>query len=206
MVIVLVGASASGKSTLAKQFVENNPSFSRIVTYTTRPKREGEVDGIDYHFVSDEVFDSMIKRGSFVEHASYRDWKYGTAINFGNTENKIVVLTPAGARAFRKYAELNPDLELDIFVVYLQVDRRSRLIKILQRGDDLEEAYRRSLSDVGQFDGFENETDCVINNDKFEMNVDVLCSILDNEIYQHKAIISSVDKLIKAVEEETGNE
>lgn len=205
MILILVGASASGKSTLAKEFEKQNPEFSRIVTYTTRPKREGEIDTVDYHFISDDVFESMTIEDMFVEHADYRGWHYGTAVNFGKDDNKIVVLTPAGARAFRRYAELNSDLELDIFVVYLQVDRRSRLIKILQRGDDLEEAYRRSLSDVGQFDSFEDEADCVINNDGYEISVDVLCSILDNEIYQHKAIISSVDKLVKAVEEEMGN-
>ena len=206
MILILVGASASGKSTLAKEFEKQNPKFSRIVTYTTRPKREGEIDTVDYHFISDDVFESMTIDDMFVEHADYRGWHYGTAVNFGKDEDKIVVLTPAGARAFRKYAELNSDLDLDIFVVYLQVDRKSRLIKMLQRDTDIDECCRRSLSDVGQFDGFENETDCVINNDEFEMNVNVLCSILDNEIYQHKAIISSVDKLIKVVEEETGNE
>lgn len=206
MILIIVGASASGKSTLAQQFEINNPNYSRIVTYTTRPKREGEIDSIDYHFVTDEVFEKMVEDDMFVEHADYRCWHYGTAVNFGKDENKIVVLTPAGARAFRKYAELNPDLDLDIFVVYLQVDRKSRLIKMLQRDTDIDECCRRSLSDVGQFDSFEDEADCVINNDGYEISVDALCSILNNEIYQHKAIISSVDKLVKAVEEETGNE
>ena len=202
MIVVIVGESASGKSTLAKQFVENNPSFSRIVTYTTRPKREGEVDGIDYHFVSDEVFDSMVKQGSFVEHASYRDWKYGTAINFGNTENKIVVLTPAGARAFRRYKNEHPELHLNVLVVYLKVDRRSRLIKMLQRGDNIEECYRRSLSDVGQFDSFEDEADCVINNDRYEMEANILSSTISDCIYQHRAVIESANKIIDEIEKE----
>lgn len=188
MILVIVGESASGKSTLAKQFVEDNPSFSRIVTYTTRPKREGEVNGIDYHFVSDEVFDSMIKQGSFVEHASYRDWKYGTAINFGNTENKIVVLTPAGARAFRRYKTMHPELHLNILVMYLKVDRRSRLIKMLQRGDDLEEAYRRSLSDVGQFDSFEDEADFILENYSYTKSVSNLVQNLNMNLMWDKVI------------------
>ena len=188
MIIVIVGESASGKSTLAKQFVEDNPSFSRIVTYTTRPKREGEVDGIDYHFVSNEVFDNMVKQDMFVEHADYRGWHYGTAVNFGKDEDKIVVLTPAGARAFRRYKELNPELDLDIYVVYLQIDRRSRLIKMLQRGDDLEEAYRRSLSDVGQFDSFEDEADFILENYNYTKSVGNLVQNLKMNLLWDKAL------------------
>jgi len=186
MVIILVGASASGKSTLAKEFEKQNPNFSRIVTYTTRPKRNGEIDTVDYHFISNEVFESMVKEKMFVEHADYRGWHYGTAVNFGKDEDKIVVLTPAGARAFRRYAKTHPELNLDIFIVYLQVDRRSRLIKILQRGDDLEEAYRRSLSDVGQFDSFEDEADFVINNENYKLNVADLTTILTSTIKEYK--------------------
>ncbi len=171
MVVILVGASASGKSTLAKEFELHNPNFSRIVTYTTRPKRKGEINTIDYNFVSNETFEFMINQNVFIEHADYRGWHYGTAINFGKDENKIVVLTPAGARAFRRYANANPELGLNIFIVYLKVDRRSRLIKLLERGDDIEEAYRRSLSDVGQFDSFENEADFVLENKNYEYSI-----------------------------------
>lgn len=195
MVIILVGASASGKSTLAKEFEKQNPNFSRIVTYTTRPKRNGEIDTVDYHFISNEVFESMVKEKMFVEHADYRGWHYGTAVNFGKDEDKIVVLTPAGARAFRRYAKTHPELNLDIFIVYLQVDRRSRLIKILQRGDDLEEAYRRSLSDVGQFDSFEDEADFVINNENYKLNVADLTTILTSTIKEYKQGTESLKEI-----------
>ena len=202
MLLILVGASASGKSTLAKEFEKQNPNFSRIVTYTTRPKRKGEIDTVDYHFVSDKVFESMVKGDMFVEHADYRGWHYGTAVNFGKNEDKIVVLTPAGARAFRRYAEEHPELGLDIFVVYLEVDRRSRLIKMLQRDSDIDECTRRSLSDVGQFDSFEDEANCVLNNDNYEINVNTLCELLSHCIYQHKELISSLDKLFEDADEE----
>ena len=50
---------------------------------------------------------------------------------------------------------------------YINVPRRDRLIKLLQRGDSIEEAYRRSLSDVGQFDGIEDEVDFVVDNEGY---------------------------------------
>jgi guanylate kinase len=185
MIVILVGESASGKSTLAANLQEFE-GFSRIVTYTTRPPRDGEQDGIDYHFVTDEKFNEMIANNEFVEHANYRGWQYGTAINSKITEDIVVVLTPAGARAFRKFAAEHPELELDIFVIYLMVDRRSRLVKLLERGDDIEEAYRRSLSDVGQFDAFDREADCIMHNEEYCLSSDDVYALVANEIKRKK--------------------
>ena len=80
----------------------------------------------------------------------------------------VVVLTPAGARALKKAAE-KVERE-DVFIVYIKVDRRIRLMKLLGRGDDIDESYRRNLSDVGMFDGFENEADYTVYNDYFIKN------------------------------------
>ena len=126
MIVVLVGESASGKSTIAKILEQEQPTFSKVVTYTTRPMRDGEVDGVDYNFISNEKFNELIEQGFFVEHASYRDWQYGTAINFNQDEDKVIILTPAGARAFRHYVKDRPELQKHLIVVYMWVDRRSR--------------------------------------------------------------------------------
>ena len=171
MILVLVGESASGKTTLAKKF-EEETDFSRVITYTTRPMREGEENGVDYFFINSEQFNKMCEEGRFIEHAEYRGWKYGTAMNFKQNENKIVVLTPAGARAMkRNWDKENQQMVRQNKIVYIDVDRRSRLIKMLERGDDIEEAYRRSLSDVGQFDAFESEADFTIHNNCYEKTV-----------------------------------
>lgn len=192
LILILVGESASGKTTLAKK-IENDDKydieqydFTRIVTYTTRPPREGELDGVDYHFVTPEAFNYMINNNSFIEHANYRGWQYGTAINFGKDENKVIVLTPSGARAFKRYAQKHPELGLHICIVYLNVNRRARLIKMLQRGDDIEECTRRSLSDVGQFDGFEYEADYVLNNNDYEKSVERLYYELSTLMHHEK--------------------
>lgn len=181
MIVIIVGESASGKSTLAAKFEEYS-DYTKVVTYTTRPPRAGEQNGVDYYFVTDDKFNQMVKDDKFVEHASYRGWQYGTAINFDENDDKIIVLTPAGARAFRAYADKHPELQLELYVVYLFVDRRSRLIKLLTRGDDIEEAYRRSLSDVGQFDAFEREANCTLTNTGFYLSPDQLYSLLEYNI------------------------
>lgn len=177
IVIVLVGESGCGKSSLAKRLSELKPSFSKVVTYTTRPMRTGETDGIDYHFIDNDTFDDLKQKGFFFEYAQYREWQYGTAANFNKDEDKIIILTPAGARALRRYAAQHNLLDF-IRVVYLNVDRRSRLVNILKRGDNIEEAYRRSLSDVGQFDSFDKEADKTLYNENYVFSIDELCKIL----------------------------
>ena len=153
--IVLVGESASGKSSIERELIALG--FNKIVTYTTRPMRKEDVDGETYHFITEEQFNDMIEKDLFAEHASYNGWQYGTAKE-DCTDDKVVVLTPHGLRQLKK----NKDLHIISF--YIDVPRRDRLIKILERGDDIEESYRRNLSDVGQFDGIQDEVDYVIPN------------------------------------------
>lgn len=161
--IVIIGESASGKSTLQKMLIKDDPKYKKVVTYTTRPMRDGEEDGVDYHFIPQSTFDEFVKRDFFVEHAKYRDWCYGTAKADCKDKNAVAVLTPAGMRALKR-------LGFDITSIYLYVDRRSRLINILARGDNIDEAYRRNLSDVGQFDEVIKEVDYVIDNTAFHMD------------------------------------
>lgn len=156
--IILVGESGSGKSTVEKILIEQC-GMKPIVSYTTRPKRANEEDGVDYHFVSDSKFNEMKKQGLFLETGDYNSWHYGT-LKSDYKEDSVAVLTPHGMRQLNN-ARFLP------FIAYIKVPRRDRLIKILQRGDDIEEAYRRSLSDVGQFDGIEDEVDFVIENPNY---------------------------------------
>lgn len=162
--IVLVGESASGKSSIEKYFV-NNYGYKKVVSYTTRSPRPNEVDGVDYHFVSVEEFESLKENGFFAETAVYNDWYYGTAKE-DCTNDKIAVLTPHGLRQISKISDIS------VISFYINVPRRDRLIKILQRGDNIEEAYRRSLSDVGQFDGIVDEVDHVITNHNYQKSIE----------------------------------
>ena len=161
--VVLVGESASGKSSIERYLV-NNHGYSKVVSYTTRQPRDGEVDGVDYHFISNEQFLKLEEQGFFAETAVYNGWYYGTAKK-DCTDDKIAVLTPHGMRQLKKIKDIK------IISFYINVPRRDRLIKILQRGDDIEEAYRRSLSDVGQFDGIKDEVDFIIDNNGYEKSI-----------------------------------
>lgn len=173
--IVILGESASGKTTLLKNFLKRNPEYHMIVTYTTRPIREGEVDGVDYHFISRKDFEELIKDNFFVEYTEYNGWFYGTAKSDCRSDKAMTIVTPSGLRAFKQ-------LGYDVTSFYLKVDRCTRLIKALYRGDNIDETYRRNLSDVGQFDGVEREVDYVIDNPQFYLNEEQVLEHFQNII------------------------
>lgn len=150
--LVIVGESGSGKSTL-QDYIVKNYGYEKIVTYTTRQPRAGEKDGVDYHYISDSEFNRLVSEGFFIEHATYNGWSYGTAKE-DCKDNKIVILTPRGLRSFKSKSS-----EISVVSLYLCLPRKDRLFITLSRGDNIEEAYRRNLSDVGQYDGIENEVD-----------------------------------------------
>ena len=75
--ILIVGASASGKTVIAKYLIDTY-HFKKFVTSTTRPMRIGEKQNIDYHFLNDEEFDTKIANNDFVEHVTYNGYKYGS--------------------------------------------------------------------------------------------------------------------------------
>jgi guanylate kinase len=78
LLIVLSSPSGAGKSTIARMLLDADADVTLSVSATTRPKRPGEVDEVDYHFVGDAEFDRMIADGEFVEWANVFGYRYGT--------------------------------------------------------------------------------------------------------------------------------
>jgi guanylate kinase len=77
-VFVITGPSGVGKGTLIRTLLERAPQLELAVSATTRGPRPGEVDGVDYHFLSDDEFERRVQAGEFVEHARYSGRRYGT--------------------------------------------------------------------------------------------------------------------------------
>jgi guanylate kinase len=77
-VFVITGPSGVGKGTLIRGLLDRVPGLELAVSATTRQPRPGEEDGVDYHFLSDDEFDRLVRGGGFVEHATYSGNRYGT--------------------------------------------------------------------------------------------------------------------------------
>jgi len=78
MLLVISGPSGTGKGTLLSRLLEEDKSFTFSVSATTRAPREGEVDGVHYHFLTNEAFDRLVGENAFVEYASVHGNRYGT--------------------------------------------------------------------------------------------------------------------------------
>lgn len=79
VLVIVSSPSGAGKTTLTRRLLaELGPQLEFSVSYTTRPPRANEVEGVDYHFVSPDTFEAMVRRGEFAEHAYVHQNRYGT--------------------------------------------------------------------------------------------------------------------------------
>ena len=162
--IVISAPSGAGKTTIANRLLQDS-RFARVITHTARPPREGEVDGVDYNFVSYEYFEEMIKEDKFVEHALVHGNLYGTAktsINLAESGGKHVLLIVDWQGATR-IKERYPD-SISIFV--LPPSLRVLESRLRKRVTDSEEVIKQRLNvardeitHIVDFDHF------VVNND-----------------------------------------
>jgi len=162
--IVLIGESAGGKSTL-ETIISNDYGYNKIISHTTRPMRKGEISGEAYHFVSEEQFDILKSNNAFAEFTKYREWQYGILSDNCQDNKSVVVVEPTGYRQIQTHKNLKP------MAFHINVDIRERLIRLIRRGDDLMECFRRIFSDQGAFNGIENLVDFIVDNEKREPEV-----------------------------------
>lgn len=183
MLLVICGKMCSGKDTVVKRLV--NHGFKKVVTYTTRPPRKGEKDGINYHFISKGEFKKKIQDGFFLEWrsckvASGEEWYYGSArediVNVKDNQKRVVILSPSGVD---KMYEIKRSCPVDFRIVWLKASWATILSRSKMRGDDREETVRRIESDGQDFcvmDLFANKV--VWNNLDCELG-DVVQEIVD---------------------------
>ena len=137
--IILIGASASGKTEAAKMLGKLF-GIRKVVTTTTRPMRVGERDGVDYFFVDEEEFIRREKAGRFAETALYSGNHYGTGLDQIGPD-KVLIVEPQGYKNFRK---LN---DPSIIAFYIDVPEALRGERMRLRGDKEENIARRLSTD-----------------------------------------------------------
>jgi len=149
--VILVGKSCSGKTTL-KDYVVSKCGLKPDVSYTTRPIREGEQDGVDYHFITEEGFVRDIQEGEFLQYDHFNGRYYGTHMSEFRSKD-VFIMTPDGIAA------IDPALRKSCKIIYLNVPMEVIGKRMQERGDmDQEAIYRRMSADnkeFGEFDDFD---------------------------------------------------
>ncbi|MBP3362063.1 MAG: guanylate kinase [Clostridia bacterium] len=160
----LIGKSGTGKDTALENVLSDSAlEVKKIIPYTTRPKRENETEGVNYHYVTLDEMNSMEKQGVIIEKRFYDTvhgrWFYFTAdLDIDRNKDYIIITTQKALKYFfRKFGEEN------IFVIYLKLDDKTRLERCINResmqaAPNYKEVCRRFIMDESDFDEHELST------------------------------------------------
>jgi guanylate kinase len=165
VLLVLAGPAGSGKSTLCDRLVAEDPSFSRVITTTTRAPRPGEINGVHYHFFSPEQFDQKTAAGEFLEWARvHGPRRYGTLKSsvfepLARGQNLVMSVDVQGVESFRREARVNPLLARHMTTIFIVVDHDRLEARMRARAQDDEDEIagrmktaERELREADKFD------------------------------------------------------
>lgn len=135
-IIVLCGPSGVGKSSLAKKICQKNSKFGRAISCTTRERRVGEKDGVDYIFLDKEEFAKSVKQGRFVEYTLFDGEYYGTQKNSVNdilsNKNCVIVIDPI---SLKNVLDLPFFKSKKVVSIFLDADDKTLIERLKQRGE-----------------------------------------------------------------------
>ena len=144
---VITAPSGAGKTSLIEALMREDASLKLSISYTTRPPRPGEKDGVDYHFVDDATFLAMRGRGEFLENAEVHGYRYGTskrviteALKAG--DDLILEIDWQGAQQVRR---IYPDC-IGIFILPPSIEELERRMRV--RAQDSDAVIRRRLENA----------------------------------------------------------
>lgn len=170
-IIAIIGKAGSGKDTLLNNFFtksKNKKNIHKIISYTTRPPRENEIENKDYFFVSKEEFADKVINFEMLEATEFRNWHYGTGLNsLDKNKVNIGVFNPAGVEIL----STNPNV--DLYIIEVIANDKERVLRQLNREDnpDVDEIVRRYTTDYNDFYNLDVETYLVPNNSPYDLEV-----------------------------------
>ena len=177
MLVLYTGSSGVGKGTIMQELLKRDKNIRLSVSNTTRPPREGEIDGVHYNFVTKEQFESLIQKDGYLEYAEYCGNYYGTPkqqvedlLNQGY-DVFLEIEVCGGLQIMEKY----PDV-LSIFVLPPSMDTLEKRLR--DRNTEDEETILERLGQAKREIGCKDKYKYVVVNDKLDDAVDEILDIL----------------------------
>lgn len=187
--------SGAGKTSLVAALVAGDPGLRVSVSHTTRERRPGEADGVNYHFVSHELFDAMLARNDFLECATVFGNRYGTSRaqvlhNLAIGIDVILEIDWQGARQVRERVAAAQSIYI------LPPSRATLEARLRTRNQDDDEVIANRMREAVSEMSHHGEADYIIVNDRFESALDDLRAILRTNRLRCPAQTVRLDGLI----------
>ena len=186
MLTVLIGKTCSGKNAVLSKLVKEY-GWKPVVTYTTRPKRKGEKEGREYHFIDGDDFKRKIDDGFFAEWKSYnvdgKIWYYGSPLKeikeaAQDNDNHIIIITPDGVED----VFITVQSSKNIHVVYLYANRKTILNRLKKRKDKHDSIERRMRADDRDFRDAVSLSDIIVYNNDGDRLDDVVSQVYSRAV------------------------
>jgi len=178
LLLIFVSFSGGGKSTIVRMLREKHPDWDFSVSCTTRPRREGETDGVHYHYITREDFERMIAEDAFAEYEEVHGDLYGTPkapLEKAIAENTVFLLdidVKGALRIIQKYPEHCLSFFIDV------PDLKTLEERLRKRGTETEERIQKRLSRIPAERREKEKFDYVIINDKLDPAVNEIEAIV----------------------------
>ena len=187
--IVLSSPSGAGKTTITKKISQKYPNIKVSISHTTRKPRSNEIDGVDYHFVSKDKFENLIKENKFYEYAKIFDNYYGTSkqsVNKLHEESYDVVfdIDWQGTKQLSKYKELNL---IKIFI--LPPSKKELKNRLINRNQDNNQTVEKRLNQYENDIQHWSDYDYVLINQDLESCFNQIEKIIENHKKEKMASI-----------------
>ena len=176
---IIAAPSGCGKTSLVKALLRNSKNLAVSVSHTTRKPRKGEIDGENYHFVSNETFEQMISNNDFLEYAEVFGNMYGTAKTniYEKLDSNINIILEIDWQGARQVRQNMPEV-ISIFI--LPPSKNVLLERLTSRGQDdkatISERMENSEKEMSHY----NEFGYLIINDQFDSALKNLKAIIDD--------------------------
>lgn len=183
MLVILSGVAGAGKDTIKKELIKRMENVESLPSFTSRPMREGDIEGQTYHFVSREEFEKMVENGDFYEYDVHHIQYYGTSRKLLNEKIKSgkIIVKDIDVNGTEHLQELlkNDTRVVTIFLRVPKEELRKRLENRIDKPNPAEIILR-----LNRFDYEEsriNLYDYVLKNDDLEKTVQIIRTIIENE-------------------------
>lgn len=180
VLIVVAGPSGVGKGTVCAKVFDSLIDLEFSVSATTRKPREGEVDGVNYFYVSQDKFDQMIEKNEFLEYANVFDNKYGTPKEyvFNKLKSGKDVLLEIDVQGAMMVMESCSDA---VFIFILPPDKNELTQRLINRGTESKEQLDLRINKAKEEIGYADKFDYVVVNDKVDLAAQQVISIITSE-------------------------